>query len=99
MTTSTIITCSEPGCERTADMAAPHAADGWQIAPTPRCYVHVGVDPDDCPACFGSGKIDPNSTLGGRSAGGGVCPVCRGKGKVIARPTNHPGLFVHITER
>lgn len=37
---------------------------------------------DDCPACYGSGKVDPNAVLGGRNAGGGMCPVCKGKGKV-----------------
>lgn len=40
---------------------------------------------DACPACEGSGKVDPHAVLGGEAAGGGVCPICKGTGRVPAK--------------
>ena len=47
---------------------------------------------EECPACNGSGKVDPNAVLGGKDAGGGVCPVCHGEKEVRVKVEGTPML-------
>lgn len=40
---------------------------------------------ETCPACGGSRHAPIQAVLGGKAAGGGICAVCKGKGKVTVK--------------